>query len=378
MNIGVIGGGVVGATTALALAEAGAKVTVFENESSLFARSSAAGFGSLTPFSDPFFSGAARDFAARSVSLYRTHWIPRASEALGRPVDFGDEGLLDLFADEPQVVEGVKRLHDELVSAGYPTQMLDRRGTQQLEPALEGEFAGSLWMDEPWLDVQQYFAGLSALLQSNPAVSVRCGVAVEEVSISGNCAIARLTGGSIETFDFVVVATGLSSRRVRLPFEPQLAWVRGDAIEVRTLDSVPLLKRHVYHKSAFITPRTDGRLLLGATYDVEDLEPAELDQMKRDTIAAGQALELLDANTRVVPRIRGCDIVRMWRGWRPKPIDAMPIIGPVGGGQIVIATGFIGLGITMAPAAAQAVASLILHGDGSQVPSEFLPNRFAL
>ncbi len=378
MNVGVVGGGVVGATTALALAEAGAQVTVIESETSLFARSSAAGFGSLTPFSDPFFAGAARDFAARSVSLYRTHWIPRASEALGRAVDFGDEGLLDLFADDGQVVDGVKRLHDELVAAGYPARILDRRGTQQLEPALEGEFAGSLWMDEPWLDVQQYFAGITAWLHSSPAVTVRCGIAVEEVAVNANRVAVRLSGGLIETFDCVVVATGLSSRRVRLPFEPQLAWVRGDAIEVRTLDSVPLLKRHVYHKTAFITPRTDGRLLLGATYDVENLEPAELDRVKRDTIAAGQALELLEANARVVPRIRGCDIVRMWRGWRPKPIDAMPIIGPVGGGQIVIATGFIGLGITMAPAAAQALTRLVMHGDGSHVPAEFSPSRFSL
>jgi len=44
---------------------------------------------------------------------------------------------------------------------------------------------------------------------------------------------------------------------------------------------------------------------------------------------------------------------------------------------VIIATGFIGLGVTMAPATAEAVLELVSLGDASLIPDDFKPTSHA-
>jgi glycine/D-amino acid oxidase-like deaminating enzyme len=87
------------------------------------------------------------------------------------------------------------------------------------------------------------------------------------------------------------------------------------------------------------------------------------------------ALELLRVNAEVAPALYGCDIVRGWRGWRPTPDDRTPVLGHGSDPRIVVATGFIGLGMTMAPATAEAIAQLVFEGASDLIPAEFSPMR---
>jgi D-amino-acid dehydrogenase len=67
-----------------------------------------------------------------------------------------------------------------------------------------------------------------------------------------------------------------------------------------------------------------------------------------------------------------------WSGFRPLTPDGLPIIGPSSRIEnLSYATGHAGLGITLAPATGDAIASDLLDGS-AQVPNEMLPGRFGL
>jgi glycine/D-amino acid oxidase-like deaminating enzyme len=371
----VVGGGIIGCSVSLSLADADCDVQLLEIEDSLLSRSSQAGFGSLTPYSDPYFRGSARDFAARSVDLYRQRWLKTISERSGEGIDIGDKGLLDLLVDD-DALGRVEALQEELVSAGYKAVLMTREDVLEIEPALRGDYVGALWLDEPWIDREQYFTALAVLLQRHRSVEVRFGATVSTVRAGADSVTVVVEPDVLITADFVVLCTGLSAQVVEGVELPRLTWVRGDAIAVVSPGGPPLLERHVYKQAAFITPRRDGRLFLGATYHAEELDATILDRIRRDRITVRQAMQLMAVNRELVPDIADLDIVQLWRGWRPKPADGFPVLGPAQNPRMVIATGFIGLGITMAPAVGEAIAHYVTNGTADMMPLEFSPARF--
>lgn len=82
----------------------------------------------------------------------------------------------------------------------------------------------------------------------------------------------------------------------------------------------------------------------------------------------------MDVNARIVPGVRQCDLLRTWRGWRPVATDRLPILGPVSDETLIYVTGFIGLGLAMAPAVAESVVSALTSGDWSKIPADFSPD----
>ena len=96
----VIGGGIIGAFTAFYLSRAGHKVTLVEAQEQLFLGSTGAAFGSLTPYSDPFFRGAIGRFAATSVSRYKNEIVPLLSKQNLPEIHISEGSLLQLFENE--------------------------------------------------------------------------------------------------------------------------------------------------------------------------------------------------------------------------------------------------------------------------------------
>jgi glycine oxidase len=372
-RIAIVGGGIIGCSIALRLAEAGHLVTLIDKRQGLLEGSSRAAFGSLTPFSDPFFTGSAREFAFRSVSLYRERWLDAVKSESGLSVGWGDDGLLELL-ETPQEIRACEKLVEDLASDGYKANMISREEVLELEPALQGRYRAALWLDEPWIDHEQYFEALLRCIARHQAIQVLLSTLVESIdSGPAGVKIELREKGQIEV-DYVVVSTGPTAHPVEGCGRIPLQWIRGDALMVRTLDDKPMLRRHVYKQNAFITPRQDGRMLLGASYADEVDDPRVLEQMSTDRITAGAALHLLQVNAEVVPRIKDCEVMKTWRGWRVKTPDGFPVLGfetP----QVVIASGFIGLGVTMAPAAAEAVLELVESGQSRLIPTAFLPGN---
>jgi glycine/D-amino acid oxidase-like deaminating enzyme len=373
-TIVVVGAGIIGASSAWALARRGFRVVLLDERPTLLQGISSAGFGSLTPFSDPFYRGEARDFAAHAVNLYRNGWLRDICEASGTTVAFSNIGLLQLCLTEIDINKAAAQAQ-ELNAAGYEARMLSREETCRLEPALTGSFLKSLWMDEPWLDRQQYYSAITTAISQQNKIDQRFNEAAVEIrTTSSTLEVVTRTGAKIEC-DGVLVCSGLSTTPIAgVPSLP-LKWVRGDAISVHSTNGHPILKRHVYCHEGFMTPRNHSELLLGTTYEPETLPP-ENARNHCDRIVLADLHRIVAANKVILPELEALEIARVWRNWRPTLPDKNPVLGAIAeNSQIVIANGFIGLGLTLSPAVSESISRYFSRDQSSAFPPSFSPSR---
>lgn len=375
-DVAIIGAGIIGCSIAWELLNRGVNVVLIDSHDKPFQGSSNAGFGSLTPYSDPFFVGEAQDFAAESVDLYRNEWIPKLSEQLGIQIPVSDNGLIELFIDEVHFKKGKEHAKSLNEKREGIAQVLSVEETKKLEPSLTSNFVGALWLDEPWVDKEMYFNALEKFLRPLLATNFMLNTKVKEVLKENNIFVIK-SNDDVEIRSFkIIVCTGLNTSEIGgLPKIPKLKWIRGDAIGVYTKDNEPLLKRHIYMGNGFITPRNNGYMLLGATYETDIDVPSQKNLMHRDRISLNMFKSLIECNERIIPALADCEVCRVWRGWRPTPPDKMPLLGTLKDfPDIVIANGFIGLGITMAPGVARVIGNYLID-EKDEFPKTFDPNR---
>jgi glycine oxidase len=116
--------------------------------------------------------------------------------------------------------------------------------------------------------------------------------------------------------------------------------------------AAPLLSHVVWAPGAYLVPRRDGRLLVGATVEEKGYDT---------TLTAGGVLTLLEAAWRAVPAVEELPIEEMWVGHRPGSRDDAPILGagPLRG--LIYATGHHRNGILLTPITADTIARLVLE-----------------
>ena len=130
----------------------------------------------------------------------------------------------------------------------------------------------------------------------------------------------------------------------------------------------PLLRGVLEGPDCYLSPRDDGRLLLGSTVELVGFRPGA-------TVEA--ASKLLQAAMRLVPAIEGATLRRAWAGLRPYTSDERPLIGTVGIEGLVIATGHFRNGVLLSPITGEIVAALLMGEPSPVALAPFAPTRFA-
>jgi len=134
------------------------------------------------------------------------------------------------------------------------------------------------------------------------------------------------------------------------------------------MPSRALLNHVIRSPGAYLIPRSDGRLLVGAT-----VEEAGFD--KRTVPATIQRLH--HAALEMVPQLRDGRILEDWAGLRPGTPDALPILGATATPGYYVATGHFRDGILLSPITAKVMTDVI---EGRYPPhnlSAFSPQRFS-
>jgi glycine oxidase len=140
------------------------------------------------------------------------------------------------------------------------------------------------------------------------------------------------------------------------PLLAQVGWrpgiwpVRGQIalLNTGTPDTRPIL----LHGKRYIVPRTDGRMLVGATE-----EDAGFDA--RPT--AGGIGGLLAFAAALLPSLAEAPLERCWAGLRPGSPDGMPFLGEVPGcANLYVAAGHFRAGIQLSPATGLVMTELLL------------------
>jgi glycine oxidase len=131
--------------------------------------------------------------------------------------------------------------------------------------------------------------------------------------------------------------------------------------------AAPLLEHVLWAPGAYLVPRRDGRLLVGATVEEKGYDTA---------ITAGGLLTLLEAAWRVLPAIEELPISETWVGHRPGSRDDAPILGAAPLDGLFYATGHHRNGILLTPITADAIARLVLDGKPDPIIAPFGLQRF--
>jgi glycine oxidase len=207
----------------------------------------------------------------------------------------------------------------------------------------------------------------------------RVGVPVLRERVTGVTLAAggdRVTGVTLEGrtlgAERVVLAGGAWSGSLDgLPpgVLPPVRPVKGQIMRLRS--PRPLLghcvRGMVHGSSAYLVPRGDGELVLGATQE----------EMGFDTrVTAGALWELLRDARELVPGVTELELADVIARLRPGTPDNLPLIGPTRVGGLLMATGHYRNGVLLTPLTAEALLTGAPFPGGPALARACSPLRF--
>ncbi len=269
----------------------------------------------------------------------------------GEAVGYRSEGTLLAALNEPDEL-ALRARFDWQTAAGLPVEWLQAEEARAIEPGLSPALRGALRFREDHQVDNRLLADALRQAAVHGGVRIRWGAeATAVIEESGRVAGIELDGGERIAAGTVVIAGGAASGTIDgLPRPLPIRPVHGQLLALRP--AVPLIRHVLDSPRIYLVPRTDGRVIVGATVEEVGF---------RSGVTAGGVHSLLTAALELVPALAGAPLVESWSGHRPGTPDGMPVLGldPDLSG-LVYATGHYRNGILLTPITALAVSDLIL------------------
>ena len=348
MKIVIIGAGVMGCATTLALSDRDAGEVVVLERAVPGAEASSAAAGILGAQLE------ARE--AAEMALFRAardgyrEWAERLRAETGIDVGYKRCGALDVAFDEAAAGALRDRVETQR-RAGFSAEVVDGRGARAIEPALSERVAAAAhFPDEAQVDPPALLRALVAAIARRPGVVLRSGVTVRGLVVERDrCVGVRVDDGELRADATVLAAGSWSSLVPGLPASlPEVRPIRGQLVELD--ERPPRARAIVFGDHGYVVPRGDGRVVCGST--MEDVG------FRREVTAAGLASILAKALA-LVPSLGEARVGRSWSSFRPRA-DA-PLVGASPLPGLFLATGHHRNGILLARETGERVASALLH-----------------
>jgi glycine oxidase len=344
-DVVILGGGVIGLTTAYYLARQGVRVVVCDRGPA-GKEASWAGAGILPP-SDP---DHARDPFDRLRAL-SANLFPSLSRDL-KQLSGIDNGYW-----RPGGIAWLDTLGGadagEWYGAGIIPQQLTSAELMELEPAVADDLGPAILI--PGMAQIRNPRHLKALI----AACLKTGLVeihedVDDLYLevrSGRAKVTRTATGTI-LGDTVLIAAGAWTDWYLEPLGFQLGIkpVRGQIVLLNA--DMMRFTRVLVWGSQYIVPRLDGRVLVGSTEENSGFD-------KQTTAEAVH--NLLALAIRLVPELAQASLEQCWAGLRPASPDGLPFIGQAPGvDNLFVAAGHFRAGIQLSPGTAWLLTELIL------------------
>lgn len=361
----VIGGGVIGLTTAYYAAKAGLRIVVLDRQEP-GRESSWAGAGIISPGNPARARTPLGRLKAVSAAMF-----PELSTEL-RELTGIDNGYMRCGGLEIQLSEDAWErrriaavLRQERGEGLTQWEVLDRVALHALEPNLADDlpgaihFPGMAQVRNPW-HLRALLAACERLgVGIQPHSEVRQWHRLEDRILAVTTDRERFEAGA-----FVIASGAWSEALLQL-----LGWqvgihpVRGQIVLLNA--GRPLFTRILQIGSDYLVPRGDGRVLVGSTEE----------RVGFDKSTTEEALERLRQMAyRLVPALRQAEVERYWAGLRPGNPDGKPVLGRVPGyHNLFVGAGHFRSGIHLSPVTGR-ILSAMLQGHAPDLPV----NAFAL
>ncbi len=364
-DLGIVGGGIHGASLAYHAARRGASTALFERRDPAGGPTGRSSAVCRAYYTNPFLAGVAQeglDLLAGFEDLTN-----------GRSCGFHQGGILVLHGadDEAQARTAVP----SLVELGVAVEGVEPSALAALLPgAMLDDIAFGVWeADAGWADPVATTIGILERARELGA-DVRAHTTVQALEeIPGGWRLVAEDGRHAECRRVVLAAgpwTGPLAEQVgvRLPLTCErhivatFAWGKATPFPFSIAD-VP----HGYYAK----PEGDELVCLGSLVSEPQVDPDDF----AEEVADDESTAL---GAPFIRRLPGMDQIEPRRGWASlydvSP-DWMPVIGEIADGVYVDA-GTSGHGFKLAPALTRYVADLVLDGDGDAGLEQFSPRRF--
>jgi glycine/D-amino acid oxidase-like deaminating enzyme len=371
LRVVVAGAGIVGASIAYHLAKAGAAVTVIDRQGP----ASHATRASFAWINATWSKQPQAYHALNQAGVYR--WKLLETE-LGLPVRWG--GSLEGIAEASQAKEMAARVAEQ-VAWGERTRILSGADLAELEPDVD--FAGLSQVIHSANDgATDPVAATRVLLDAAARLGaqVRHPCELTDVTLkSGRLSAVVTSAGAIET-DRLVLATGAASEAGRRFADWDVPQRDAPGTTAITAPMPRVIHRVLWLPKVHMHQRDDGRIVLGE----EDGPPPDdehansLQGRPNDfplrEIALQHAERMLADARRYVPDLPQAKFEGIVIGWRPMPLDGIPVIGASPARRDVYFA-VMHSGVTLAPIVGQLVAQEVVDRGLVAPLKDFRPDR---
>lgn len=370
----IVGGGLIGLSTAWRAARRGMSVAVVDPDPGSGTASVAAGM--VAPVSEATHTEEPLvRLGCASAERYPS-FVAELEDAAGQAVGYRTEGTLKVAfdTDDLAVLDDVRAFQ---VSLGMGAQRLTSRECRRLEPMLAPAVRGGVLSDgDRSIDPRRLGRALLQAARAAGAAVIRqrAGRLLRGDGTGGSPAATGvlLADGSELHAPWVVLAAGCWSHQLDgIPGEivPPVRPVKGQVLRLRTPH--PFIRRNVRGivrgSPVYAVPRADGEIVLGASTE----------ELGYDTrVTAGGVWHLLRDGHDLLPGITELELTETGVGLRPGSPDNAPMLGATALPGLALASGHYRHGVLLTPVTADAMAEMLATGDLPPVAAPFSPHRF--
>ena len=347
----IVGGGACGCTTAYFLAQEGLRVLLLD-KGRVGREASWASAGMVGPDTCPHRDPWFRDATHLSRDLY-DRLAEELPEVTGRRYAYGGEGSLALATTDEEET-AVTELVDRQRASDVEVRAITATEVREREPLLPDSVRGAAWSPGGrYVDARGYTATVAAAAKAG-GVQVEEGRPATALAWNGDRVIGVQSGETTWHAEVVINCAGAWAGGIDPRLSHPVYPLHG---QIMAISAPPMNLRHNISRCGtwgYLTPRPDGRVLVGATHD---------DWGFRKQVTPGGMGYLSGVVANIMPSLSKQRVLDVWCGLRPGTVDALATVGPdprVTSGYLWGA-GHASSGMLQMPATATVLVDLVLH-----------------
>ena len=359
----IIGGGILGVSTAYELAKAGMKnVCVLERHYLASGSTGRCGGGFRQQWSTVANTRLAMDSVKRLEGI---------EEELGYKTEFFQGGYLILAHNDKEEEQFAKNVEMQR-KLGLDVQIVDTDEAVKIVPFLDKEqFKKATWCPKdghinPFLLTQAYANAARRL-----GVQIHLWTNVTGIMKKSNSFFVMTESGNTYESELLFNCAGGFSRsigqmlNVNIPVDPY----RHEILVTEPVERLWNPMVISFNVGLYARQEMSGGIVMGMGDPNEPVGTYVGSSMNF-------MYEMAERFTRLFPRLNKLRIVRQWAGLYEMTADAQPILGPIDEiDNFIQACGFSGHGLMLAPAVSQLLADMVVNGNKSEVIDSLHVNR---